>query len=193
MNSSLENLRRIPALVNGLYWEKEQNEATSEDWFLLQFLFTWYVLCFHFLSTRAFTFLSVTAIKTKHMTFFVAINLIHKTWGSSKSSTGRNMPSFFFPVKWFDWCPMISSRPAPWSQPMAFIQRSRRAAVRGSAPLPHPSVAKAFPESRVRTAVLWPGSWRPCGLCSGRNGTSWAVVGVCTLWHGGPNLHSYST
>lgn len=57
------------------------------------------------------------------------------------------------------------------------------------APLPLPSRETVFPENLV-IAVVWLGSWQPCGQCSDKSGTFWAGVVACTLWHGGPGLHS---
>lgn len=95
------------------------------------------------------------------------------------------------PSKQFDWplcfprrqrCPDSSSN-----------RRSRVAVPSGCAPPRLLSRRTAFPENQGRTVVLWSGSWQPCGRCSGRNGTSWAGVVACTLWHGGPGRRSCST
>lgn len=121
-------------------------------------------------------------------------NFLHKhflTWGSSKSSFNR----------WKGYVPSLHqssliglcASPASVLPNLSFNRRSREATPGGCAPPRLLSRGTVFPENPVRTAVLWLGSWQPCGRRSGRNGTSWAGVVTCTLWRGGPGLRSCST
>lgn len=112
------------------------------------------------------------------------------TWGNSKSSfnSWEGLP---LPPRCQS-C-LIGFCASAWPN-QGFTQKSQEVAPSGCAPPRLLLRGMVFPEKPARTAVvLWLGSWRPCGQCSGRSGTSWAGVAIYTLWHDDPGLHSCST